>query len=349
MKMCSIILLSFLLSLNLYADQEAQPSIEGQGKGAKKVELPEIKLPKQVEELIKTQGNQDKEGTKKLGGSSTGGGNEISERFKTIGHVYAQYLEQITPQERQDLNVSATAEDIFQAINLFADDVVELSNEDTMSIYDKAGQPVAKIYKGQVLEDHSRKDAYLGYNQFGDQKIFVSQSWSTRETTVPLKEYLRAINKAQEIPAILNYARQFPTPDITTFKNWQLGGHRIPEKLVEKEVTIEKISPAFLTRNKSRELAEIHGAGNLYVGAFASAARDYLKAATRRAAFEYAQRMCGTSWDTEKYRTENYLYSRLVDFKMEDSRCSVDGGHLRCSTPWTVTCKYGYADELPKL
>lgn len=333
------------MSFNLIADQEKRPAdIPKDGK-VEMVDLPEIKLPEKVKKKLET---IKPEGTLKLGGSSTGGGNEVSEQFKTIAHVYGTYLEQITQKERVDLDIQTTAKEIFQAINLFADDIVELSSADSMSIYDGKGNIVANIYQGQILEGHSRKDAYLGFNEHSEQKIFVSKSWDQWDTTIPLKEYLRAINRPQEIPAILNFARKFPKPDITTKSNWSLGAHRIPELLQEKSVVIEKISTAVLTQELRAKLEKIHGTGNLFHSEFATAAINSLKTSTRKAAFDYANRICGSAWDTAKYRTENYLYSNLIDFEMEESSCKIKD-QLKCQTFWKATCNYGYANELPKL
>lgn len=304
--------------------------------------IKKIKIVPNVIPVIKT--------LRKLGGSSTGGGSDRAEKFKAIAHIYANNLIDISQEERETLDISVTKEEVLSAINLFSEKIVELQKEDNFNILDKDGKVIAQVINGRILEKSRHKDAYVGAvtkDYKSELYIFLSLTWSTQKYTVPIKEYLRVLNKENEIAAIINFSSSFPRADISVQNLWQSRNRRLPNIIIEKTFVVNKTSGSVLIDRVRKRLIKKHGNGNMYNSILATAVREYLKRNNRMSALEYANRICRSEWDTQMFRAENYLYAELVDFKMKNQSCKFnEHQQYKCVLSWEVHCQYGYSNKI---
>lgn len=283
----------------------------------------------------------------KLGGSSTGGGSDRTERFKALGHIYSSFLENLTQDDRQKYGISVTAQELKGIIIQFGDNVFELDRGHNFKILDFNNQVQAEVRNGLIYETGKKKNAYFGRNTLFNKSelvIYLSQNWTPKEHTIPLKEFLRVLGKQEEIPGILNYLSHKEIPELNlNLKNLKHINSKIRfnPKAKEETITINKTSSCVLIREIREKLEREENTDNLYIGPF-SKARERLKDCANVAAIQYASHICQSEYEQSNSNRE-YRYAKLSKFKSDESTCKNNSsGQLYCETSWQAQCSYWY-------
>ncbi|EQC48769.1 hypothetical protein M899_3345 [Bacteriovorax sp. BSW11_IV] len=286
----------------------------------------------------------------KMGGSSTGGGSDRTERFKALGHIYSSYLENLTEADRDKYGISVTAQELKEIIVQFGDHVYELDRGHNFNILDFKNEIQAQVKNGVIYETGKKKSAYFARNALFDNNelvIYLSQNWTPKENTIPLKEFLRVLGKQDEIPGILDYLANKEVPDLTLDKNnlKHLNSKiRFNTQAKEETVTIKKNSSCVLIREMQEKLKALDHSENLYTGPF-SKAREELKNCATVAAVQYASRICHSEYEQHNKKNQEFRYAKLSKFTLGDSSCKKNSaGQLVCETAWEANCSYWYAN-----
>lgn len=125
-----------------------------------------------------------------LGPWTSGGGHEKALKFKSCALKYVPYLKELSEEERKMFELNITSEELVKIVNDESIKYKFFKNSEEFVIDDRT-----LVKDGVIFSNGEKKHAYYLSSK---RTIYVSKTWDETKESVPLKEYLRVLDKTTQ-------------------------------------------------------------------------------------------------------------------------------------------------------